>query len=562
MACIIKKIKKGNPYYYAVESARVNGKPRIVWQKYLGTLDHIIQKCTSSTGNVSEVDIFSAGGVAAMLRVAQKLSLIDIIDKEIPKRDQGASVGQYIVLAALNRILDPCSKLQMPDWYQKTVLYRLWKHPPATFTSQMFWNHMDLITEDNIKNIQEAIIKRLIDDFQVNPRALLYDTTNFFTYVATGNKRNTIARRGKNKAKRDDLRQVGLALLVSKDFQIPLFHKVYQGNKPDRGLFPEIANELVDWQDKHLGHSDETTLVFDKGNISEDGIGPLIIGGKHYLCAVPKTTDPELYSTNVQDMKNVQGIPGTRAYSTFIEIWNKKHKAVVSYSDSYFASGMADLMDKLRKAEQKLHDLELWLAHGPQRPHDIRFFSKINIKKRIDNIMSSTRVREAIDVNIKKANGKWHLEYRINQSKLDELMKTDLGRTLIITSRLDWNEQEIISAYRSQQGIENVFRHMKHKDYLHWQPEFHWTDDKIKVHGLYCVLAMLLASLAHRAILQKGLDISIIEMLDELNEIREVALIHQKSTKRSQKNQLVLSKLNPKQKRLTEILEIPTVLAG
>ena len=475
------------------------------------------------SGNVSEVDIFSAGGVAAMLGIAQKLSLIEIIDKEVPKRDQGASIGEYIVLATLNRILDPCSKLQMPEWYQQTVLNRLWKHSADTFTSQMFWNHMDLITEINIDNIQKSIAEKLIHHFGINPSGLLYDTTNFFTYIATGNKRNTIAQRGKNKAKRNDLRQVGLALLVSKDFQIPLFHKVYQGDKPDRGVFIKVADELVEMQASTFGHAKDTTLVLDKGNISEDAMNRLIIGGKHYVCAVPKTTCLELYSTSVEEMKMVPGLPGTRSYSEIIEIWSKRHKAVVAYSESFFASEMADLMDKLRKIEEKLHDLDLWLKRGPQRPNDKRYYSKTNIQKKVSAIISYPRAQEIVDVTITIVEGQCRLEYGINQNKLNNMMKNELGRTLILSTRLEWEDGEIISNYRSQQGIESVFRHMKNKDYLHWQPEFHWTDSKIRVHGLYCVLAMLLASLAHREVVQKGLDLSLIEMLDELNGIREVA---------------------------------------
>ncbi len=562
MASIIKKIKANKPYYYAVESKRVDGKPRIVWQKYLGTLDDIVRKCSSPNNEVSEVDIFSAGGVAAMLRIANKLSLIDIIDKEVPKRDQGASVGQYIVLAALNRILDPCSKLQMPEWYQKTVLNRLWKYSPDTFTSQMFWNHMDMINETNIDNIQEAITEKLVREFGINPSGLLYDTTNFFTYIATGNKRNTIAQRGRNKAKRNDLRQVGLALLVSRDFQIPLFHRVYQGDKADRGLFVKLSDDIVEWQNRRFGHAEDTTLVFDKGNISEDALNRLIVGRKHYVCAVPKTTCPELYSTSVEKMKNVQRLPGTRAHSEKIEIWSKQHKAVVAYSESFFASEMTELMTQLRKVEEKLHDLDLWLKRGPQRPHDEKYFSRDKVKRRIDAIISCPRIQEVMDVKITRLSGSCRLEYGINQDKLNHMMKSEIGRTLIMTTRLEWGEDEIISNYRSQQGIENVFRHMKNKDYLHWQPEFHWTDTKIKVHGLYCVLAMLLANLAHREIVQKGLDLSLIEMIDELNNIREVALIYKDSTRKSGKNQFAMSRMNSSQKKLTEILEIPMVLKG
>ena len=44
MPSIIKKTKKGKAYYYAVQSKRVNGKPRIVGQKYLGSVEAIVKR--------------------------------------------------------------------------------------------------------------------------------------------------------------------------------------------------------------------------------------------------------------------------------------------------------------------------------------------------------------------------------------------------------------------------------------------------------------------------------------------------------------------------------------
>ena len=68
MACIIKKKKKGRWYYYAAESARVNGKPRIVWQKYLGTVDAIVKRAEQAAPpKPKETVIFEAGGVAGLL---------------------------------------------------------------------------------------------------------------------------------------------------------------------------------------------------------------------------------------------------------------------------------------------------------------------------------------------------------------------------------------------------------------------------------------------------------------------------------------------------------------
>lgn len=47
--------------------------------------------------------------------IATKLGLIDLIHEIVHKREQGPSVGHYIVLAALNRVLDPMSKSQIGD---------------------------------------------------------------------------------------------------------------------------------------------------------------------------------------------------------------------------------------------------------------------------------------------------------------------------------------------------------------------------------------------------------------------------------------------------------------
>ena len=135
MASLIKKIKKGHTYYYAAESARVNGKPRIVWQKYLGTLDSIVKRSDQAKPAApKEAVLFQAGGVGALLRITQRLDVLDLINQIVPKRDQGPSVGYYMILAALNRALAPCSKQAIGDWYEQTILRRLWRYPKSSFS--------------------------------------------------------------------------------------------------------------------------------------------------------------------------------------------------------------------------------------------------------------------------------------------------------------------------------------------------------------------------------------------------------------------------------------------
>jgi len=112
MASIIKKITKGRPYNYAVESQRVGGKPRIVWQKYFGTIEAMVERAEQTKPpKPKEMVVFEAGGVAALWRIAQRLGLLELLDETLPKREQGPSVGHYLLLAALNRALDRTNKV-------------------------------------------------------------------------------------------------------------------------------------------------------------------------------------------------------------------------------------------------------------------------------------------------------------------------------------------------------------------------------------------------------------------------------------------------------------------
>jgi dihydroorotate dehydrogenase len=145
--------------------------------------------------------------------------------------------------AAINRAVSPTSKLQFADWYRQTVLTRLLPTDPAALSSQNFWNHMDLVTADHVLACEKQIAQRLIQRFQLDLRALVYDGNNFLTYINTRTPAE-LPQRGHNKQKRTDLRQVSLGLLVSTDFHIPLFHKVYAGNVNDSTEFRSITAEL------------------------------------------------------------------------------------------------------------------------------------------------------------------------------------------------------------------------------------------------------------------------------------------------------------------------------
>jgi transposase len=563
MGSIIHKMKKGRPYYYAVKSGRVDGQPRIVWQKYLGTFDDIVKRADEARPpKPKEADLFEAGGVAALLRIAQRLELLNVIDEAVPKRNQGPSVGHYMLLAALNRALAPCSKLAIADWYESTVLRRLWPFAKSEFSSQRFWDHMDMIPEDAIENIQQALASRVRQEFGLDPEVLLYDTTNFFTFLATSNDRCTLARRGHAKSKKHHLRLVGLALLVTRDFQVPLFHRVYEGNIPDVSLFPTLARELIARHREVCGAATDATLVFDKGNVSEDAMEELVVARQPFIAAVPLNRLPELSATPLDQFEEVPAFPGAKALAGDAQAWGASCRAVVAYTESFFTQQLAGVTQNLVKCQKKLLDLEKTLRKWREGKMRGKPPAMRNVKTSVRAILCAQFMSELFNVTITEENGVPVLQYAVDHVALDKLTHERLGRTLLLAYRSFEKPRDVIGTYRSLSQIEDAFKNMKNIDFLHWQPAYHWTDQKIKVHGLYCVLALLLASLARKIVLTAGMDLSLPDMLEQLSAIREVAVIYPPGTLARPKDHITLSRMSPTQKKLAEVLDIATALRG
>lgn len=99
MASLVGKKQGKKTYYYLTESARVDEKPRIVSQRYLGSADEVTALVEGgSAGDPKHSRHLGFGDVAATCSVIEKLGIADIVDEVVGARrsDAGASVGTYI----------------------------------------------------------------------------------------------------------------------------------------------------------------------------------------------------------------------------------------------------------------------------------------------------------------------------------------------------------------------------------------------------------------------------------------------------------------------------------
>ena len=140
MSSLIGKRIGGQTYYYLREVARVGGRPKIVSQRYLGKADDIAAAMDGAAVLPERTQHLAFGDVAAAWSVIERLGVAPVIDEVMGARraDAAASVGTYLALATLNRIVAPCSKLAFADWWATTAADRWVKVPAAALDHRRF----------------------------------------------------------------------------------------------------------------------------------------------------------------------------------------------------------------------------------------------------------------------------------------------------------------------------------------------------------------------------------------------------------------------------------------
>jgi len=564
-----KKIN-GRIYYYYSEWAWVNGKCRRVWQKYLGKLENIVKAVDGDGQAPLYAEVFQWGLPVALWKECCLAKVVETTDNLCPKRDQGMSTGEYLSIAAVNRAMCPNSKRSMWDWFSQTVLLR---HIPnvskSAFSSQRFWDHMDRINADTAPTIWKNIVKGVVKRENIDVSSVSYDGTNFYTFINTFNTRSEIARRGKNKQGRDKLRQISYALFCCADNHMPLFYDVYEGNRNDAKQFPlmlqrfhSFCNELFSASVTKQYESD-MTLIFDKGNNSAKNFSMLDSLRVNFVGSVKLDEHKDLAMVSNSDAVFVScraaQLEGTKAFRVTKDFYGRERVIVVSYNQNLFNAQWLTLHNDITGATEKLSLLQQKLkdrANGVIKRGRVPEIE--SVEKQCLDILKRQYMKRVIKVTIMKGSDNIpHLEYAIDADAVHEIADTRLGKNIIITSRKDWDDEKIILTYRSQFVIEDVFKEMKDRNTGSWWPLHHWTDSKIKVHALYCTIAVLLRALIMRRVRQTEINISMKRILTELDDIREVVNIYpRKRQQKIERKQAVLTKTSEIQQQLMNILKL------
>ena len=527
MAHLHKKIKKGRPYYYIREIARVGGKPKVVNQIYLGSLERMMELAQGSGGRCTKIIAQEFGALYIANLIDKEVGLSTLIDSFIPagELETGPSLGEYFLYAVLNRMVDPCSKRALLDWFTSTAIQFVRPVEIEALNSQRYWERWSRVKKEDLEKIASDFFKKISALEESKPGCFLFDTTNYYTYMASDTQ-SDLAQRGKNKEGKDWLRQVGVALLVARDNRVPLFYHDYEGNRHDSKVFHGILRQVISAMDT-VGATGDLTLVFDKGMNSEDNFAAIDSEERiHFITTYSPSYSEDLVQVKLSHFKPVDTPKNQRlaekgkeedrlvAFRTSGEYWGKMRTVVVTFNPRTAA--------KQRYAfDRKLLELQQILAHlkgrvQSQKPH---WTDSEVIEKHYREACEQLHLpKDLYEFAVEKHKRKWTLVFRKNHYRIGKHIER-FGKNILVTDHTNWETDAIVSASLDRYMVEQAFRQSKDDDLVSVIPLRHWTDGKIRCHLFTCVVALVYLRLIELRLMRAGLKLSANAAMEEMHKL-------------------------------------------
>lgn len=506
----------------------------------------------------------AVGDVGALAWIAEQLDLVGLIDRACDGvgAKNGPSVGELVVAVAVQRACAPGPKCDLADFLDGSVA-RVSCLPAAAFSGQAFHRVAQHVTDSQLELAQVAIAKAAVGRFALSTDVLAFDTTNFDTHIATTTA-GDLAQRGHAKSKRKDLRVVGLGLLVSETGHVPLLYRTYSGNSSDQGVLAACLNGLDRLHgalDKGEGRKSpgERTLVRDGGFWSPQLELELDAIGYFSLISLPlghkAAEEALLMAAGRGAMQPLTGkLSEVRAARMRTKVGDLDRTLVVVESKELLEGQKRGISAALRKAKVELRKLERLTQAG--RLSGSTLASRA--KKTLAREFLSTFVVTEIGGDEKTPTFSWHVDSRLRR----QLETRRLGRRVLCTDRHVWSTGRIVSAFRGQWNVEELFRRAKKGGVVPWGPSHQWADGSLRLHTFATVLGLTLVSLAK---IVSGTDSSARKMMQTLAGIRATLVRTTTGGTGRRRTVMLAPDLNTAQRRAVQIFELhrwfPTLLS-
>jgi len=525
-------MKKGRPYYYVREIARVDGKPKVINQVYLGSPDRILEMAQGGNKMPRKIQAQSFGALWLANLVEKEINLAGLIDGVVAqKKDDAPSVGEYFLYAVYNRMIQACSKRAMPGWYKPTAIQHIRPVQIDELNSQMYWFKWDQVGKQQLEKITKNFLQRISELEPSSSDCFMFDTTNYYTFMASDTE-SELSQRGKSKEGRNWLRQVGIALLVSRDKRIPLYYREYEGNRHDSKVFLQVMEDMFMAMRKSAGADTSLTVVFDKGMNSEENIGAIDAREDiNFITTYSPYFAEHLIHVNLDKFTVVdtnknrkltrEGKEDDRllAWRTQGEYWGRERTVVVTYNPLTATKQRYGFEKKMLHLQETLFEFQSKVnRHAPH------WRKKSVVLKRYKDICSDLHIpSDLYKVELYRYESRLRMNFRKNHYRIGRYIDR-FGKNILITDITAWTTDEIVQASLDRWAVEDGFRLTKDEAQIALRPLRHWTDSKIRCHIFTCIAAMALLRIIELRLRKAGVDMTAKAAMRHMNSLHSCLL--------------------------------------
>jgi len=528
------KTKKGRPYLYVREIARVGGKPKVVSQVYIGSPERVAGLVTASGEGAFKLRVEEFGALWLADQISHDIDLVGIIDQEVPRvsREEGPSVGEYFLYCVWNRMCETTSKNKLSQWYERTAVQQIRPVDIGELSSQRYWEKWDRVSETALKTIAQRFFERIWELESPDADCLLFDTTNYYTFMASDTP-SDLARRGKSKEGRHNLRQIGLGLLVSRGSRLPLYYCAYPGNLHDSRHFEAVMDEMFGVVCGLNKTKQKLTVVIDKGMNSEGNFAWIDEHSRiHFVTTYSTYFARELAMTHLDVFEPADTEKNRRlvekgkkedrmlVYRTKGEYWGKQRAVVITYNPVTARKQSYTLDSKLEAVRQ-----DLLVMRSKVRNKEPHWRNQEAIRERYLRLCERFYIpSDLYALEFSQTADGLVMSFRKDMIAV-ERKRMMFGKNIIITDNADWTTSEIVEASLDRWQVENRFRLSKEDNLVAMRPIRHWTDSKIRCHLFSCVVAMTYLRRIELRLNAAGIHRTAEDVTEDMRHLHSVLLI-------------------------------------
>ncbi len=494
-----EKRKNGRMYLSIGESYRVDGKTKSRHLESIGYVDELTSDdCPDPVAWWSaEVKRRNAEAAPEPSKVIVKLSTAKKIDKRAEGRvEMGAAVPSAYFhrdlgiwgfferkRTARSFSFDPCRILELLVWNRisdpgskRAALAAKGRFPrKCGFTLDDVYRSLDYLAEN-----ADALVKHMNAALEAsrgprNRTRLYYDVTNYY-FEIDGEDECGLRKKGVSKEHRPEaIVQMGL-LLDAKG--IPLDYELFAGNQNDMTTMLPMMKK-AGLRDLSNPDGERVVVVADKGLNTSNNIAACTLDGNGFVLSQSvRKAAKSLKEWVLDDAGYVESEPGrfkvkSRISDKAVYVVNPeggKERVMVPVKEVAFWS--RDFFERARHEREKVVEKsKAAIARGD-----------------MSAAVARSAARYAKDVPVVRATGeKASHNWVLDEERIaaDEAMD---GYYCVITSEQEWDEREIIEAYRGLFRIEDSFRVLKST--MDARPVYVWTEPHIRAHFLICYVAL------------------------------------------------------------------------